>query len=172
MAELTAVIVGAGFSGIAAGVNLKRAGIEDFVILEKADGVGGTWRDNTYPGAACDIPSHLYSYSFEPNPRWSRAYGGQPEILAYLEHCADKYGLRAHLRFGARMVRAAYDEDRATWTVHTHDGSRFVARALILGNGALHIPAIPELRGLASFGGTAFHSARWNHAHELAGRRV
>lgn len=172
MAELAAVIVGAGFSGLCAGIELRRAGIENFVILEKGDGVGGTWRDNTYPGAACDVPSHLYSYSFEPNPKWSRAYGGQPEILAYLEHCATKYGVRPHLRLGVRVTGADYDEASATWTVHTHDGARHVARALILGNGALHIPAIPELPGLASFRGTTFHSARWNHAHELAGKRV
>ncbi len=97
---LDAVIVGAGFSGICAGIQLERAGIHDFVILEKADRIGGTWRENTYPGAACDVPSHLYSYSFEPNPRWSRAYSKQAEILAYLEHCAAKYGLGPHLRFG------------------------------------------------------------------------
>ncbi len=172
MAELAAIVVGAGFSGLCAGIQLRRAGIEDFVILEQADGVGGTWRANSYPGAACDIPSHLYSYSFEPNPSWSRAFGGQPEILAYLERCAEKHGLRPHLRFGERVVRAAYDEASATWTVETHAGARLVGRALILGNGALHLPAIPALRGLASFGGAAFHSARWDHAHELAGRRV
>jgi cation diffusion facilitator CzcD-associated flavoprotein CzcO len=113
---LQAVVVGAGFSGLCAGIALKRAG-QSFVILEKAAGVGGTWRDNTYPGAACDIPSHLYSYSFEPNAGWSRAYGGQPEILAYLERCADKYGLRPHLRFGAHVDRARWDERTATWTV-------------------------------------------------------
>src|SRR5690606_25401978 len=109
MAELSVVIVGAGFSGLAAGIQLERAGIRSFVILEQADGVGGTWRDNTYPGAACDIPSHLYSYSFAPNPAWSRVYGGQAEILAYLERCADTYGLRPHLRFGARVTAATYD---------------------------------------------------------------
>jgi cation diffusion facilitator CzcD-associated flavoprotein CzcO len=172
MAELAAVIVGAGFSGLAAGIGLKRAGIDDFVILEKADGVGGTWRDNTYPGAACDIPSHLYSYSFEPNPAWSRAYGGQPEILAYLEHCATKYGLRPHLRVNTRVAGADYDDATATWTVRTHDGGTVTSRALILGNGALHLPSIPELPGLASFAGTSFHSARWRHDHQLAGRRV
>src|SRR5438309_5070424 len=100
---LSAVIVGAGFSGLAAGVYLRRAGVTDFVILEKAGAVGGTWRENTYPGAACDVPSHLYSYSFEPNPKWSRAYGGQAEILAYLDHVADKYQLRSHLRFGRHV---------------------------------------------------------------------
>src|SRR5690349_25009387 len=103
---LSAVIVGAGFSGLAAGVYLQRAGITDFLILEKAHRVGGTWRENTYPGAACDVPSHLYSYSFEPNPKWSRAYGKQAEILAYLEHCADKYGLRSHLRFREAVTQA------------------------------------------------------------------
>ena len=172
MAELAAIVVGAGFSGLCAGVQLRRAGIEDFVILEQAGGVGGTWRDNSYPGAACDIPSHLYSYSFEPNPGWSRAYGGQPEILAYLERCTDKYGLRPHLRLGARVVRATYDDARATWTVQTQDGTRYVARALLLGNGALHVPSIPALPGLPAFAGTAFHSARWDHAHDLTGRRV
>jgi cation diffusion facilitator CzcD-associated flavoprotein CzcO len=172
MAELAAIIVGAGFSGLCAGIELQRAGISDFVILEKADRVGGTWRDNAYPGAACDVPSHLYSYSFEPNPRWSRAYGGQPEILAYLEHCADAYGLRPYLRFGARVERATYDEASATWTVAVHGQPSLTARALILGNGALHLPAIPELPGHARFTGKTFHSARWDHAYPLDGKRV
>jgi len=172
MVELEAVIVGAGFSGLCAGIQLKKAGIEDFVILEKADGVGGTWRDNTYPGAACDIPSHLYSYSFEPNPTWSRAYGGQAEILAYLEHCATKYGVRPNIRFGSRVTGASYDETTATWTVRTHAGETYVARTLVLGNGALHIPSIPELPGAKTFAGTAFHSARWDHRHDLAGKKV
>lgn len=172
MAELAAIIVGAGFSGLCAGIQLRKAGIESFVIIEKAHGVGGTWRDNTYPGAACDIPSHLYSYSFEPNPSWSRAYGGQPEILAYLEHCATKYGLRPHLRFGTRVVGAAFDDATGLWTVELDHGPPLVARALILGNGALHMPAIPELPGLSTFRGETFHSARWNHAHDLRGKRV
>ncbi|HTR54977.1 MAG TPA: NAD(P)/FAD-dependent oxidoreductase [Kofleriaceae bacterium] len=169
---LSAIVVGAGFSGICAGVELRRAGIEDFVILEKAARVGGTWRENTYPGAACDIPSHLYSYSFEPNPRWSRAYGKQAEILAYLEHCADKYGLAPHLRFGQTVEDARYDAATGAWTVKTRGGETFVARALILGNGALHVPQLPDVPGLASFQGTQFHSARWNHDYDLAGKRV
>lgn len=173
--ELEAVIVGAGFSGLCAGIQLKKAGIHDFVILEKAQGVGGTWRDNTYPGAACDIPSHLYSYSFEPNPTWSRAYGGQPEILAYLEMCATKYGLRPHLQLGAQVVGAAWDDTAATWTVRVKRAGAdevFVARTLVLGNGALHLPAIPEIPGAETFAGTAFHSARWNHGHDLTGKKV
>jgi cation diffusion facilitator CzcD-associated flavoprotein CzcO len=169
---LTAVVVGAGFSGVCAGIELRRAGITDFVILEKAARVGGTWRENTYPGAACDVPSHLYSYSFEPNPRWSRAYGKQAEILAYLEHCADKYGLRPHLRFGQHVEDARFDEATGTWHVRTAAGDRYEARALLLGNGALHIPQLPDVPGLASFRGVQFHSARWNHDYELAGKRV
>lgn len=166
---LSAVVVGAGFSGIAAGVTLRRAGITDFVILEKADKVGGTWRENTYPGAACDVPSHLYSFSFEPNPRWSRAYGAQPEILAYLEHCADKYGLRPHLKFGHAVTEARWERDR--WII-TANGQRFEARALLLGNGALHLPSLPEIPGLDRFEGVQFHSARWNHDYDLRGKRV
>ena len=169
---IAAIIVGAGFSGLCAGIQLRKAGIENFVILEKAHGVGGTWRDNTYPGAACDIPSHLYSYSFEPNPKWSRAYGGQPEILAYLEHCATKYGLRSKLVFGSRVAKAEYDEPSGTWTVSTDDDRVYRARSLILGNGALHLPQIPELSGLASFRGKSFHSARWDHGYDLTGKRV
>src|SRR6187401_2306628 len=128
MAELAAVIVGAGFSGVCAGIQLRRAGIEQFAILEQAAGVGGTWRDNVYPGAACDIPSHLYSYSFEPNPSWSRAYGGQAEILAYLERCADKYGLRPHLKFGQHVDAARFDEATGTWHIATAAGERLEAR--------------------------------------------
>jgi cation diffusion facilitator CzcD-associated flavoprotein CzcO len=169
---LSAVIVGAGFSGLCAGIQLRRAGITDFVILEKADRVGGTWRENTYPGAACDVPSHLYSYSFEPNPRWSRAYGGQAEILAYLEHCADKYGLRPHLRFRQQVDSARFDEGTGTWRVTTAAGERLEARALLLGNGALHIPALPDIPGLDSFAGKRFHSAQWDHDYDLTGKRV
>jgi cation diffusion facilitator CzcD-associated flavoprotein CzcO len=169
---LTAVIVGAGFSGLAAGIQLKRVGIQDFVILEKADRVGGTWRENTYPGAACDVPSHLYSYSFEPNPAWSRAYGGQAEILAYLEHCTDKYNLRPHIKFGQHVDSARFDEATGTWHVVTAAGERLEARALLLGNGALHLPALPDIPGLDTFRGKRFHSARWDHDYDLTGKRV
>src|SRR5258705_10076762 len=141
---LTAVIVGAGFSGLAAGIQLKRAGIQDFVILEKANRVGGTWRENTYPGAACDVPSHLYSYSFEPNTKWSRAYGGQAEILAYLEHCADKYGLRPHLRFGSQVVTATFDAPSATWRAGLQTGQVLPPRALIIGHGPPPTPPPPR----------------------------
>ena len=169
---LSAVIVGAGFSGLAAGIYLKRTGIQDFVILEKAPRVGGTWRENTYPGAACDVPSHLYSYSFEPNPNWSRAYGEQAEILAYLEHVADNYGLRPHLKFGQHVDSATFDEQTGTWRIATASGERFEARALLLGNGALHIPSLPDIKGLDTFRGKRFHSAKWDHDYDLTGKRV
>jgi cation diffusion facilitator CzcD-associated flavoprotein CzcO len=143
----------------------------DFVILERADDIGGTWRDNSYPGCACDIPSHLYSYSFEPNPRWSRAYGKQAEILAYLEHCATKYELAEHFRFGHAVNAARFDETTGTWRVSS-DRGEFTARALLLGNGALHVPSLPDIAGLDSFAGIKFHSAQWNHDAALAGKRV
>ncbi len=168
---LAAVVVGAGFSGICAGIKLREAGIRDFVILEKADRIGGTWRENTYPGAGCDVPSHLYSYSFEPNPRWSRAYGKQAEILAYLEHCAAKYELAEHFRFGHAVHAARFDEATGTWRVSSDRGD-FTARALLLGNGALHVPSVPDIAGLDSFAGIKFHSAQWNHDAALAGKRI
>jgi cation diffusion facilitator CzcD-associated flavoprotein CzcO len=177
---LSAIVVGAGFSGLAAGIELKRRGITDFVILEKADRVGGTWRENTYPGAACDVPSHLYSYSFEPNPHWSRSFGGQAEILAYLEHVADKHGMRGHLRFGQSVEEATFVEEQGLWRVTTVSGKgtpgeqreTLEAKALLLGNGALHIPSLPDIKGLETFEGERFHSARWNHDYDLRKKRV
>jgi cation diffusion facilitator CzcD-associated flavoprotein CzcO len=165
------VIVGAGFSGLAAGILLKRAGIDSFTIVEKASGVGGTWRANTYPGAACDVQSHLYSFSFEPNPSWSRSFGPQQEILAYLERCAEKYGLYAHCKFDTEVTGADFDERTGAWTVHTSRGD-LVARALVLGNGALHLPAYPDIPGLRDFTGKVFHSAQWDHGYALDGKRV
>src|SRR3569833_3465206 len=171
MAILDATVVGAGFSGLCAGVQLREAGFRDFLILEKADRVGGTWRENAYPGAACDVPSHLYSYSFAPNPHWSRAYGGQAEILAYLESVADRFGLRPHLRFNHAVTEAQFDELTGVWHVRTDHGD-FTARALMLGNGALHIPQLPDVPGLDRITGAKFHSARWDHSYDLKGKRV
>jgi cation diffusion facilitator CzcD-associated flavoprotein CzcO len=171
-AEHRVVVIGAGFSGIAMGVKLLAAGIEDFVILEKSEDLGGTWRDNTYPGCACDIPSHLYSYSFRPNPRWSRMFSGQPEIWAYLRDCVEAYGLTRHLRYGVEVVAATYDDRTAPWTLTTAAGDSVRAGVVVAGVGALHEPRYPRLPGLASFRGTTFHSARWNHEHDLRGERV
>ncbi len=172
MDEFPIAIVGSGFSGIAMGAMLKRAGIDSFTILEKADDVGGTWRENTYPGAACDIPSHLYSFSFAPKADWSRAYSPQEEIHDYLRACVERLGLRRHIRFGVRVTGAAFEESTGTWTVHLDGGESLKARALVLGNGALHLAAYPEIPGLERFAGPCFHSAEWDHDVDLRGKRV
>lgn len=166
------VIVGTGFAGVAAAIRLRQAGITDFVILEKSDRTGGTWRDNTYPGCACDVPSYLYSYSFEQNPDWSRMFAPQPEIRDYLRHCIDKYGLAGHIRFGQEMTSAVFDDPSATWEILTAQGDSYRARAVVAGLGPLHIPRYPDIEGLDSFRGTTFHSAQWDHEHDLAGERV
>ena len=167
----TVAILGAGAGGIAMGVRLKRAGYR-FTIYEQSDGVGGTWRDNTYPGAACDVPSHLYSFSFEPNPWWSRTYATQPEILAYLERCTDRYGLRPHVRTGTRIDEARWDEDAQQWILTTDTGERFTADVLVSGLGMLNVPNIPDIPGAGRFAGRAFHSSRWDHSRPVAGERV
>ena len=170
--QVEVAVVGAGFSGLCMAIQLKQAGIESFVVLEKAERVGGTWRENTYPGAACDVPSHLYSFSFEQNPTWTRAFSPQAEILEYLERCADKYGVRPAIRFGFAVQSARFDEHTGRWTIRAGDGRVVVARALVLGNGALHVPAYPDIAGLGSFTGKCFHSARWDHGFDPRGKRV
>jgi len=170
--ECEVAIIGAGNSGLCAAIQLRRAGIDDFVVLEKSGGVGGTWRDNTYPGAACDVPSMFYSFSFEVNTEWSRQYAQQPEILDYLERCADKYGVRDHIRFDTDVRQASFDEASGRWRIETADGEVVSARILINGTGQLNRPFIPEIPGRAAFRGTSFHSARWNHEHDLRGERV
>ena len=168
----SAVIIGAGFGGLGMAIALRRAGIEDFVVLEKSGDVGGVWNDNTYPGAACDVPSHLYSFSFEPNARWSRAFAPQPEILAYLQHCARKYDLYRHVRLHSEVLGASYDDTDGTWTVRLRNGEDLRARALITATGQLNRPLYPNLPGLERFAGAAFHTARWDHGVELRGKRV
>jgi cation diffusion facilitator CzcD-associated flavoprotein CzcO len=153
------------------GIRLRRAGISSFVILEKADRLGGTWRDNSYPGAACDVPSHLYSYSFAPKADWSRKFAEQPEILGYLERCAEEHRLHAHLRFGVADEGATWDEGAGVWRVHTR-GEEILARVLISACGQLGRPAIPALSGAETFAGPAFHSARWDHQVDFTGKRV
>jgi cation diffusion facilitator CzcD-associated flavoprotein CzcO len=165
------VIVGAGFSGIGMAIRLKTSGIESFLILEKFGDLGGVWRDNTYPGAACDAPSHLYSYSFEVDYPWSRKFAPQHEILTYLRHCAEKYGLGPHIRTNSEVLAAAFDEDTGRWEVKTKDAA-YRPRVLIAAVGQLHQPSIPALPGLDNFAGVSFHSARWNHAHDLSGKSV
>lgn len=166
------IIVGTGFAGLGMGIALKKAGIESFTILERAQSVGGTWRDNHYPGCACDVQSHLYSFSFEQNPEWTRMFARQPEIKAYLEGCAEKYGLLPHIRFGAEVTQARYDNASKLWTVTTGDGARYTARAVISGMGGLSTPAYPDVPGIAAFKGKTFHSAEWDHGYDLKGKRV
>jgi cation diffusion facilitator CzcD-associated flavoprotein CzcO len=163
-------VLGAGMSGICMGYYLRKHGIEDFVIIEKADAVGGTWRENTYPGIACDVPSHVYSFSFELNPDWSHGYGGGAEIWDYCERCVDKFGLRPHLRLGSHVDSLQFDGNR--WTVAISDGSSVTADVVVSGLGGLHRPSHPDIDGMDTFNGTTFHTAEWNHDHDLTGRNI
>ena len=165
------VILGTGFSGLGMAIRLKQHGQEDFVILEKATDIGGTWRDNTYPGCACDIPSHLYSFSFALNPRWSSTYSSQREIQNYLRHCARRFGILPHIRWSSELLDATWNEDDQRWHITTTQG-RLIANILILGNGPLSEPSLPRIPGIEHFKGTLFHSAQWNHDYDLTGKRV
>ncbi|PBC76703.1 catio diffusion facilitator CzcD-associated flavoprotein CzcO [Streptomyces sp. TLI_235] len=164
-------VIGSGFGGLGAGVRLRRAGITDFVILERAAAVGGTWRDNSYPGCACDVPSHLYSFSFAPNPEWPRSFSGQPDIRAYLEKVTDTFGLRPHLRFNAEVTEARWEEGPARWRLTTTAGT-WTADAVVSAAGPLADPQIPDIPGLADFPGKVFHSSRWDHDYDVVGKRV
>jgi cation diffusion facilitator CzcD-associated flavoprotein CzcO/acetyl esterase/lipase len=166
------LIVGAGFGGVGLGMSLKRAGIDSFTIIEKADGIGGVWRDNTYPGAACDVPSHLYSFSFEPKPDWTWRYSPQPEILRYLESCVTRYGLEPHLRFGVEVARADFDEAAGVWRVTTTGGEEIEADLLVTATGQLSLPAMSRIPGTERFEGPIFHSARWDHDVDFTDKRV
>jgi cation diffusion facilitator CzcD-associated flavoprotein CzcO len=166
------LVIGTGFAGIGVAARLRQDGVRDLVVLERGDDVGGTWRDNTYPGAACDIPSHLYSFSFQPEPGWTRRYAPQPEIQAYLEHCVRVHGLEPHLRLGRFVTRLEFDEATATWTATTADGERYSADVVVSAIGALRDPVHPALPGRERFRGVQMHTARWDHDADLAGRRV
>lgn len=163
-------IIGAGMAGILSAIKLRGAGFDDFVVYEKAERVGGTWRENTYPGLACDVPSHLYSYSFEPNPDWTRRFAPGPEIQAYFEAVADRHGVTPRIRFGSEVVRAEFSGGR--WQLTTKDGRRDDVDVVIAATGVLHHPNIPAIDGLDRFGGALFHSARWDHGVKLDGARV
>ncbi|MGW4224733.1 flavin-containing monooxygenase [Streptomyces bauhiniae] len=164
-------VIGSGFGGLGAAVRLRREGITDFVVLERAGSVGGTWRDNSYPGCACDVPSHLYSFSFAPNPDWPRTFSGQEHIRAYLERVADDFDLRRHLRFDSEVKLMTWDEDELRWHIETASGS-LTADVVVSATGPLSDPKIPEIPGLDSFPGRVFHSARWDHDFDLRGKRV
>ncbi|BDM66670.1 Baeyer-Villiger monooxygenase [Streptomyces nigrescens] len=164
-------VIGSGFGGLGAAVRLRRQGITDFVVLERADSVGGTWRDNSYPGCACDVPSHLYSFSFAPNPDWPRNFSGQPHIRAYLERVTDIFGLRPHLRFNSEVRHLRWNGDALHWEIETANGE-LTADVVVSATGPLSDPKVPDIPGLDSFPGKVFHSARWDHDYELRGKRV
>ncbi len=165
-------IVGAGFGGLALADRLAEDGVDNVVLFERGDGVGGTWRANSYPGAACDVPSHLYSLSTAPNPDWSRAYATQPEILRYIEDCYDRMEVRPKVQLGTDIVAATWSESDLRWGLRDRNGGRFEASVLVTATGMFNSPSVPALSGLDRFEGTQFHSARWNHDHDLTGRRV
>jgi cation diffusion facilitator CzcD-associated flavoprotein CzcO len=163
-------IVGAGFGGLGLGIRLKQAGVHDFTIFDRAAEVGGTWRDNTYPGLACDVPSHLYSFSFEPKRDWSRRFPRQPEILEYLRSAVRRHGLGEHLRLGAEVTSARFEDGR--WRVRTAGGGEQDFDVLVAATGQLSRPAWPRIPGLDSFKGRAFHSAEWDHSYDVRGKRI
>ncbi|CAG9241622.1 flavin-containing monooxygenase [Paraburkholderia caribensis] len=165
-------IIGSGFAGLGMATRLRQSGITDFVVAEKADSVGGTWRDNHYPGCACDVQSHVYSFSFAPNPLWSRMFARQPEIRAYLEDCVQRFGVASHLRLRHQLVSAVYDETQHRWQLRFANGQQWSARVLVSGMGGLSRAAFPHIEGLDSFEGKMFHSQQWDHAYPLDGKRV
>ncbi|MFC9663813.1 flavin-containing monooxygenase [Nocardia sp. NPDC127606] len=166
------VIVGAGFSGIGVAIELRKAGFDDFVIIDEADGVGGTWHWNTYPGVAVDIPSFSYQYSFEQRTDWSRVYAPGRELKAYAESCVDKYELRSRIRFGTTVVGADFDERADHWVLHTTDGDDLTARFVISATGVLTRPKLPDIPGIEGFSGATMHTSRWDHRQDLRGKRV
>jgi cation diffusion facilitator CzcD-associated flavoprotein CzcO len=166
------VIIGSGFAGLCMAIRLKQAGYHHFVILEKNDDLGGTWRDNRYPGCGCDVPSHMYSFSFELNPHWSRMFASQQEIWEYMRRCTDKYGIAAHIRYGCSVEGMEWDDAIERWRVVTAAGEVYTARAVVSGVGSLHVPSIPEIPGADQFAGAAFHSAQWDPSCDLSAKRV
>ncbi|MFD4462556.1 flavin-containing monooxygenase [Nocardia sp. NPDC058480] len=166
------IIVGAGFSGIGVAIELRKAGFDDYLIIDEADGVGGTWHWNTYPGVAVDIPSFSYQYSFEQRTDWSRVYAPGRELKAYAESCVDKYGLRPRIRFGTTVIGADFDEPADRWVLHTADGSELTARFVISATGVLTRPKLPDIPGIETFSGTVMHTSRWDHRQDLRGKRV
>ncbi len=171
-AVLDMLILGAGFGGVCAAIKLRERGIDNIRIYEKAAGIGGTWWHNTYPGAACDIPSHLYCYSFEPNPNWSRKFSPQPEIQAYIERCTEKYDVKRHIQLNTVVEEFRFDDQRKLWVARLADGSTVSAHQVIFATGGLHLPAFPDIPGMNNFQGPSMHSAQWDHSVDFGGKRV
>mgnify|MGYP001570123449 CR=1 FL=1 len=172
MSAITIAIIGTGFGGLGLAIKLKKAGFNNFTLFEKASDVGGVWRDNTYPGAACDVPSHLYSFSFEQDLGWEHRFGKSEEIYQYLRYCADKYDIRPHIRFNTEIAGADFDESTGRWTLHTSTAETHQAQVMVAAVGQLNRPAYPRLKGLENFQGKTFHSATWDHHYNLTGKRV
>ncbi|MDY6998378.1 MAG: NAD(P)/FAD-dependent oxidoreductase [Actinomycetota bacterium] len=166
------LIVGAGFTGLGAAIKLRAAGVDDVVIVERSDRVGGTWRDNTYPGIACDIPALLYSFSFVTNPAWSRTYPSGAEIYAHIEDMTDRFGLRPLIEFGTEITGLSFDGDTGVWTASTQTRKRFRARTVVLASGPLTDHKLPDIRGIDTYRGRTMHSAAWDHQHDFTGERV
>lgn len=169
---LEMVIIGAGFGGLGMAIRMLQEGRKDFLLLEKADDVGGTWRENSYPGAACDVQSHMYSFSFAPKTDWSKRYAERPEIYNYIQETTEKFGLRQYLKFNAEVVGAQFDEQNAFWTLNLKDGSVLTTKFVVLASGPLHVPQIPNYKGMEKFKGKIFHSAQWDHSYDLTGKKV
>jgi cation diffusion facilitator CzcD-associated flavoprotein CzcO len=165
-------IIGSGFAGLCVAIQLKKRGVDSFTIFEKADRIGGTWRDNTYPGACCDVPAFSYCFSFEQKTDWSRKWAPQSEILGYMEHCARKYDLTRHIRFNTEIASARWDADKSLWCLKTASGEEVLAEVLVSGTGQLNRPMIPKIEGIENFAGKRFHSARWRHDLDLSGLSV
>ena len=172
MPEYDTVIVGAGFSGIGSAIKLDKSGMGDYLVIEAGEGPGGTWYWNTYPGIAVDIPSFSYQFSFEQSPNWSRTYAPGHELKAYAEHCVDKYGLRRKIRFNTKVLGADFDETQDLWRIRTDPGAVVTARFLVNASGVLITPKLPDIDGVDSFAGVTMHTARWDHAEDLTGKRV
>ncbi len=166
------LIIGAGFAGICVAIQLKKAGFSNFIILERNGHLGGTWYDNAYPGAACDVESHLYSYSFEPNANWSKVFSRQGEILKYLDNCAEKYDINKYIQLNTSVAKAVFDEATGLWTVTDSNGKVYSAKSVISCAGGLSQPALPDIKGIGDFKGEKFHSARWDKSYELANKTV
>lgn len=169
--ELRVAVIGSGFSGLGAAIRLAQQGRDDFLVFERAQEVGGTWRDNNYPGCQCDVMSHLYSFSFARNPKWERVFARQEEIYEYLRECADHFGVRQYIRFDHELLSACWESEIRRWRLRTSQGE-YLAQVLVTGSGYLNEPKIPDIPGLKNFTGTVFHSSRWNHEHDLSGKRV
>ena len=155
---VTTVIIGAGFAGLGTAIRLQQEGIDDMVILERDEQVGGTWRDNQYPGAACDIPSNLYSYSFAPNPDWSRSFSGAREILGYIHHLVNQFDLARYIRFGTNVTGLNWDQDRGVWEATTEGGETYYAKTVVMAQGPLSNPGFPNIAGIENFKGKKIHS--------------